>query len=211
MQHLTQMGLTPKDIKDTNKTLYETDNSKLEYLGYITTSILFKSKTTQQLFYICPKVTQELLGKPAISSLSLFQMNSTTETQDFTKQYPQVFNGLGKIRGQPIPIKLKENTTPYDLSAPRHVAFPLLRLLKKELDRMLSLGVIRKVDEGTEWYHRIVIIQKENGTIRLCIDLNKLNSEVQREFSQLESLDKTLAKLGNKCNIMSTLDANAGY
>ena len=62
------------------------------------------------------------------------------------------FDFLGKIEGQPININLKENTTPYHISAPRHVALPLLVgkvPLKKELDRMLNLGVIKKVDEPT--------------------------------------------------------------
>ena len=56
-----------------------------------------------------------------------------------------------------------------------------------------------------------MIVQKENWTIRLCINITKLNSGAQQELYQLESIDKTLAKLGKDCNIMSNLDANAGY
>ena len=56
-----------------------------------------------------------------------------------------------------------------------------------------------------------MIVQKENWTIRLCTDITKLNSGAQQEFYQLESIDETLAKLGKDCNIMSNLDANAGY
>ena len=94
MKHFTQMGIAPKDTKDTNKTLCGPGNNKLEYLGYVTTTISFISKTTQQFFYVCPIVTQGLLWKTAISSLNLLQINSTTATQNFTKKYPQFFNGL---------------------------------------------------------------------------------------------------------------------
>ena len=210
-QHLKQMGLTQKEIQNTNKMLFGPANNRLDCLGYVTTMITFKSKTTKQLFYVCPQVTQGLLGKPAINALEILQINSTEITQDFIKQYPQVFTGLGKIEGQPVNINLKENTTPHHISAPRHVALPLLQPLKEELDRMLNLGVIKKVDEPTEWCHPIVIVPKDNGAIRLCIDLTKLNEGVQREFYQLESVDETLAKLGKDCNVMSKLDANSGY
>ena len=46
--------------------------------------------------------------------------------------------------------------------------------------RLLSLGVIRKVDELTEWCYPAAIVQKKNETICLCIDLTKLNSGVQQ-------------------------------
>ena len=75
---------------------------------------------------------------------------------------------------------------------------------------MEEMGVIRKVEEPTDWCHPIVLVRKENGSIRLCLDLTRLNTAVKREFYQLESVNKTFAKLGD-CNIMSKLDANSGY
>ena len=209
--HLLQMGLTLKDIKPTAKTLCGPDNNELQCLGYVTTDISSGSLSSQQTFYVCPKVTKGLLGKPAIKALNLLRIDSTTTTHNFIKEFPQVFSGLGKMAGPPIKIQLIESITPYHLSAPRHVALPLLQPLKDELDRMMQLGVIKKVDEPTEWCHPIVLVRKENGGIRLCIDLTKLNDGVKREFYQLESVDETLSKLGKDCNVMSKLDANSGY
>ena len=47
--------------------------------------------------------------------------------------------------------------------------------------------------------------------IRFCIDLTKLNLGVERELYQLESIEETLAKLGDECVFMSKIDANSGY
>ena len=91
------------------------------------------------------------------------------------------------------------------------MALPLLKPLKEELQRMLKLGVIEKVDQPTEWCHPIVLVRKSDNSIRICIDLTKLNTVTKREFYQLESVDETLAKLGKNCNIMTKLDANSGY
>ena len=75
---------------------------------------------------------------------------------------------------------------------------------------MVRLGVIRKVDQPTEWCHPIVLVGKPNNKIRLCIDLTKLNLGVKREFYQLESVEETISKLGTNCKVMSKLDANSG-
>ena len=76
---------------------------------------------------------------------------------------------------------------------------------------MLDLGVIRKIDKPTAWCHPIVIVPKSSGEIRLCIDLTKLNAGVERELYQLESVEETLAKLGDECVHMTKVDANSGY
>ena len=52
--------------------------------------------------------------------------------------------------------------------------------LKKELDSMEKTGVIRKVDEPTEWVNLMVVVEKHNGELRVCLDLKDLNKEIKR-------------------------------
>ena len=52
--------------------------------------------------------------------------------------------------------------------------------LKKELDSMEKTGVIRKVDEPTEWVSLMVVVEKPNGELRICLDLKDLNKEIKR-------------------------------
>ena len=73
------------------------------------------------------------------------------------------------------------------------------------------MGVIRPVNEPTPWCHPIVVVPKQNGSIRLCLDLTKLNTVVCREYHQMESVQETLAKIGDECKFMTKLDANSGY
>ena len=127
------------------------------------------------------------------------------------KSIRKFFSGLGCIRGQPSNIELKDGTVPYHISTPRHIPLPMLDKVKDEISRMVRLGVIRKVDQPTEWCHPIVIVGKPNNKIRLCIDLTKLNLGVKREFYQLESVEETISKLRTNCKVMSKFDANSGY
>ena len=137
---------------------------------------------------------------------------SIVEEYPLLKEFPQLFNRLGRIDiGGPINIKLKADTIPHQTYSPRHIPLPQLKKVVAEIRKMQKMGVIRKVDNPTEWCHPIVVVTKPSGDIRLCIDLTKLNTGVQRELYQLESIEETLAKLGEECVYMTKVDANSGY
>ena len=46
---------------------------------------------------------------------------------------------------------------------------------------MEQLGAIEKVDQPTEWVNSIVIVEKEDGSLRICLDPKDLNRAVKRE------------------------------
>ena len=134
------------------------------------------------------------------------EFNSLAEKYPMLKRFKNVFTQLGNINvGEKVSIKIKEGTRPHQTYSPRHIPLPLLGMVVAELKRMEKLGVIRQIDQPTEWCHPIVIVSKPCGGIRLCIDLTKLNTGVERELYQLEAVDETIGKF------MSKLDANSGY
>ena len=53
------------------------------------------------------------------------------------------------------------------IQAPRKVPFALREKLKGELDRMMRLGIIDKVDGPTDWVSNLVIVEKPNGKLRV--------------------------------------------
>ena len=54
---------------------------------------------------------------------------------------------------------------------------------------MKKFGVIAKVLEPTDWCVGMVIVPKYNGTVRICVDLTKLNASVYGERSTLSSFE----------------------
>ena len=75
---------------------------------------------------------------------------------------------------------------------------------------MEDLGVISKVEEPTEWCAGMVVVPKQNGRVRICVDLTKLNESVCRERHILPSVKQTLAQIGG-AKFFSKLDANSGF
>ena len=79
------------------------------------------------------------------------------------------------MKSQEYDIKLTENATPFAINVPRQVPIPLRQKTEQELQRMERNGVISRVDQPTEWCAPMVITQKSNGNVRVCVDLTQLN------------------------------------
>ena len=90
---------------------------------------------------------------------------------------------------------------------PRRVAIPLLPRVKAELERMVQLGVISPVEDPTEWCAGMVVAQKTNGSVRICVDLTRLNKSVCREQHPLPVVEQVLAQLTG-AKLFSKLDAS---
>ena len=108
-------------------------------------------KTTEQEIFVVNGARNALLGRPAIETLAIVQVDAVEATNLFT--------GLGKLPGPDV-IKLKPEAKPYALSTPRRVPVLLLTKVKEELSRMEQIQIISKVDEPTEWCAGMVVVPK---------------------------------------------------
>ncbi|UYV81723.1 K02A2.6-like [Cordylochernes scorpioides] len=137
------------------------------------------------------------------------KLRANTREMKETVEFPKLFEGLGLLE-QPYHIKLKEGAKPFSIPVPRRVPLPLMPKLKEQLDAMVAQEVIEPVDEPTEWCAPIVLAGKPNGKIRICVDLSRINLNMERELHPLPVLEHELAQL-NGAKIFSRLDANSGF
>ena len=70
-----------------------------------------------------------------------------------------------------------------------------------ELENLVTQGIIEKVTEPTEWCAPIAVQPKKNDTVRLYVDLQKLNKFVVRERWQSPTPLEVVASLQKKCEI----------
>ena len=67
--------------------------------------------------------------------------------------------------------------------------------LKQELQTMVSRGVICKVGEHTNWCSSLAYSTKNDGSIRVCIDPQRLNAALRRCPRKIPTLAKLLSQL----------------
>ncbi len=124
------------------------------------------------------------------------------------EQYEDVFGEIGCLQGEHH-ISINSDVKPV-IHPPRKIPISMLDKLKAELERMKQLDVIEKIDEPTDWVSSLVIVEKPNGQIRLCLDPRDLNKAIKRHHHPMPTVDEILTKLGG-AKVFSKLDASSGY
>ena len=197
-------------LKPATKVLSGASSKTLKVKGQFTATLKYQGKEATEEVYAVGKLNRSLLGRPAIEALGLVQRVNAVQTQlDIEKQYPKLFEGLGKLEEE-YKIVLQEGARPYALSTPRRIAIPLLPKVKAELERMERMGVVNRVWQPTEWCSGMVVVPKTDGRVRICVDLTRLNESVRREHHPLPAVEQALAQLAG-ARIFSKIDANSGF
>ena len=211
--------ITPKlweqdgaELQPSDKKLYGPGRTNLKVRGMFSCDLKHKEKICkQEKIYVVEGLEEPLLSRPVVFGLNLIQKVDTVTDNDYKKQHPKLWEGLGYIEKHTYTIRQKPDATPYAVSAPRRVPVPYQKKVEEELERLQGLGVIRPVTTPTEWCAPIVVVPKANSeAVRICVDLTKLNESVMRENYPLPSTDQLLAQLEG-AQIFSKLDCNSGF
>ncbi|XP_054282050.1 uncharacterized protein K02A2.6-like [Macrosteles quadrilineatus] len=149
-------------LMKSDRILRNADQRELDVRGMFIADIAYDGKMVKEKVYVVAGLNEPLLGIPAIKSLNLITLrkpdtagiNSITLDSVLTS-HPELFIGLGSIPGD-YKIELNENAQPHSVRAPRNISIPLRSKVETELNRMLDLGVIEKVESPTDWCAPIV-------------------------------------------------------
>ena len=197
-------------LEETGVSLYGPDQTHLKILGKINLTLSHHERCCTQDVYVIKDLKSDLLGLPAIKELELLlNVCSVENGKSIISQYPSLFTGLGTFACE-YTIKLKPNSQPFALNAPRNIRLPLRSKVQCELQCMQSLGVISPVEVPTPWCAAMVVVPKDSGAVWICVDLEPLNENVLREVHPMPKMDTTLAQLSG-ATVFSKLDANSGF
>ena len=156
----TFKSLTEVVLKQPDRKLFGPTHQALEVVGEFRGKLSVGDNMYQGDIYVIRGLKNNLLGLSAITSLQLIRRICSIVThQNVQQQFPKVFGGLGTF-GEEYVIKLHDEATPHALYTPRNVPIPMREKVKKELDRMESMGVISKVLEPTPWCAGMVVVPK---------------------------------------------------
>ena len=96
------------------------------------------------------------------------------------------------------------------VNPPRRVPHSLKQRLHHALDQNVKSGVLVKVDQPTDWVNNLVIVEKKNGSLRLCLDPRDLNKSIKREHYKIPTMQEIASEFAGK-TVFSTLDLKDGY
>ena len=169
---------------------------------FITMTVWNKKRTSFWIFVVAGN-TNCLISRSAALSLGL--VKRLDEMNDLA------FGAVGKpVDCDPVKIVLKEDAEPDNIPVARRIPTLLLPKVEQELQHMLSDGVIKEITEPTDWCSPIVPVLKENGDVRICVDLKCLNKVIKKERYTLPAVDDITHKLAG-AKVFSKLDATSVF
>jgi len=80
--------------------------------------------------------------------------------------------------------------------------------IKEEIDRLLHNGLIKP--SNSPWSLPVVVVEKKNGKLRLCVDYRKLNNVTKKDSYPLPRIDDMLETLSDS-QWFSSLDLASGF
>lgn len=205
---------TSLQLKPCNKSLEAFQGSKVTPVGMVNLHCRYKDYECYENFMVVD-CNSMLLGLPASVSLNLIKRVHSVKVQDesgkekFINDNIDVFQGHGRF-----PKKCSIPTVPHEQichPAPR-IPYSLHEPLRLELDRLVKRGAIIKVEEieSTACINRVVIVEKPNKKIRLCLDPSDLNKSIVRKPKTLLTLDEIAEKLQGK-QLFSVFDLSEAF
>ena len=87
--------------------------------------------------------------------------------------FADISKALGRMEGK-LHLEVDDSVSPV-VMPPRRVPVALKGKFKEEIDRLVDVGVLMKVEEPTNWVSSAVVMAKSNGEVRVCIDPRPLN------------------------------------
>ena len=93
---------------------------------------------------------------------------------------------------------------------PRCVPFALEIKLKRTLDNLESKGIIERCDDPTDWVNSLLIVEKRDGSLRLCLDPKDLNLAIKREHFHIPTCEDILPKLVGM-SVYTIIDQKDGF
>lgn len=76
----------------------------------------------------------------------------------------------------------------------RRVPVALKKMVESKLDSLLQQGIIEPVEEASEWVSPLVVVIKDNGDLRLCVDMRRANQAIFRASHPIPTLDDILSQ-----------------
>lgn len=132
----------------------------------------------------------------------------SAEKENFIETNKDLFSGIGKLPYK-VKITLSDDAVPV-VKPVRRLPEILKEKLRKELNRLEKLDIIEKVEKPTDWVHDTVIIEKKDGSVRLCLNPIPLNKYIKREHFLIPTQEELTANLSGR-KLFTVLDMKEGF
>lgn len=129
-------------------------------------------------------------------------------SEAFINKNIDVFSGLGQFP-ELYNLELKNNYQPRIVPY-RRVPLSVKDRYELKLKSLIDQKVLDYVNKPTDWTNHVVVIEKPNKSLRICLDPQNLNKNIKDEQFPIPTLNEIAPKLINK-KYFTVLDLKDGF
>ncbi|XP_051864185.1 uncharacterized protein K02A2.6-like [Drosophila albomicans] len=153
-------------------------------------------------FFVIKNGRQSLLGRETAIKLNVLRLGLSVNRVETTAPFP-------KWKGVEIKLCIDPQIKPVQQPV-RRIPVALEDKVAAKLDEALRRDIIESVTSPSRWISPIVLAFKENGDIRLCVDMRLANKAIRREMYPLPTFESFMTKLKG-ARFFSRLDLKDAY
>ena len=207
-------------LQRTNIILKAFGESKVKPMGTAELDVHLKGEEAgkKMVFFVTDKAKAAIIGQDGCEDLGLIQRISIDTvkadthkplTLKYTEQsFSNNFEGYGLYEKE-YDIKLDPSVPPV-IQPARKIPYAKYDQLKATLEELEKKNIIAPTDKPTDWVSNLVITEKKNGQIRICLDPKPLNKAIKRERYNIPTPADVQRNLNGK-KIYTILDMKDGY
>ena len=221
--------------RDPRVSLVAANKSRIKQLGSVRLRVQVGEFERVCKFYVVPNYVRPIFGLPDLTRMQLVRFSMPIVSQwtegetsideasspipissgltkdEVLERFKEVFTGLGRLKVEPVKIHLTKDAKPVRRPC-RRVPIAIRGKFKDELDSLCKQKVLTKLDknEVTEWLNSFVNVDKEDTTLRVCLDPSGLNPYIIRPVFNSYTLDE-ISYMLKDAKVFTVCDANKGF
>ncbi|XP_062542140.1 uncharacterized protein LOC134210131 [Armigeres subalbatus] len=169
------------------------NNVPLSILGTFDAVVEIGRRSTEATFFVVVGGQRNLLGDGTSKKLGILKIgldvNQVLDVSD-TKCAP-----FPKISDIQVHIRMDPDVKPV-FQPLRRVPIHLENAVTEKIEDLLQRDIIEVKRGPATWVSPLVVASKANGSIRLCVDLRRVNQAVIRDRHPMPIIEDVLARIG---------------
>lgn len=196
----------------------------LKCLGSYEGCVTFGDAFAVAKFYVVDASVETLLSGKLCEALGIIKFNAhETFTdkvihrivckdkikQSIINSYPSAFRGIGTLRNYQVHFYVDPEVAPVAQAA-RPIPFHIRDRFEREIQLMKEQDVIEEHHGPAPWVSNPVISPKDNGGIRITVDLREVNKAIKSTNIPIPRVEDIKIKLSG-CKVFSKLDFKSAF
>lgn len=196
------------EIERSESRLLTYSNQVLPNAGKTKLRIETGNESDHLMFELVDDDVVPILGLKACVDMELVKRVDEVKAEAILDEFADCFQGIGCFDEEHT-IRIDPKVRPV-INRARRIPLSMTTRVKAELDKMEANHIIERVDQPTEWVNSLVIVEKQDGNIRICLDPRELNKAILREHHHIPTMEDISFRFQGK-SIFTIVDMKSGY